>query len=198
MPSGVYVRVKPAYIRTEASKQKNRIAHLGKKHSRETCLKIGLGHRGIIFSEERCTKISNAKLGKKLKPLTMEWRRNIGLGNKGKIRSEEFKRKVGEMHRGPKCNFWQGGIGSAPYPLGWTRTHKEQIRQRDHYKCQLCGCSESECTTKLAVHHIDYIKENIDPDNLISLCTACHGKTNSNREYWKSILKVGGKIENLP
>ena len=25
-----------------------------------------------------------------------------------------------------------------PYPLGWTKTFKEQIRYRDRYKCQNC------------------------------------------------------------
>jgi len=76
-----------------------------------------------------------------------------------------------------------------PYPLGWTNTFKEQIRFRDNYKCQLCGCHEVENCRKLDVHHIDYNKENLKEDNLISLCQKCHGKTNFNREYWFKILK---------
>ena len=35
---------------------------------------------------------------------------------------------------------WQGGKSFEPYPLGWNKTYKEQIRYRDTYKCQLCGC----------------------------------------------------------
>jgi len=80
---------------------------------------------------------------------------------------------------------WIDGKSFNPYPLGWNKTYKEQIRYRDRYKCQLCDTPEVECTQKLHVHHKDYDKNNIRPDNLISLCKSCHSKTNFNREYWK-------------
>lgn len=70
------------------------------------------------------------------------------------------------------------------YPLGWTKTYKEQIRYRDGYKCQICDKPEIENCNKLDVHHIDYNKNNIKPNNLISLCDSCHMKTNANRDYW--------------
>lgn len=82
---------------------------------------------------------------------------------------------------------WLGGVSFAPYPLGWTKTFKEQIRFRDGYKCQLCGCSELENGRRLDVHHIDYDKDNLAPDNLTSLCKSCHMKTNTGaikRFYW--------------
>ena len=79
---------------------------------------------------------------------------------------------------------WKGGVSFEPYPLGWDKTHREQIRYRDKYTCQLCGIPEVECIRKLHVHHIDYNKKNIIPENLISLCNACHSKTNHNRDYW--------------
>jgi hypothetical protein len=41
----------------------------------------------------------------------------------------------------------------------------------------------------LDIHHIDYDKNNLQENNLISLCQKCHGKTNFNREYWFKILK---------
>lgn len=85
---------------------------------------------------------------------------------------------------------WLGGKSFEPYPLGWTKTFKEQIRYRDGYKCQLCGCSEVECKRKLSVHHIDYNKSNLDINNLIALCNSCHCKTNNkNREYWRDLFK---------
>ncbi len=71
------------------------------------------------------------------------------------------------------------------YPVGWNKTHKEQIRYRDQYKCQLCFVPEIECKTRLPIHHIDYNKLNILPENLVSLCNSCHAKTNFNRDYWK-------------
>jgi len=71
------------------------------------------------------------------------------------------------------------------YPLGWNNTFKEQIRFRDKYKCRLCGKPEIENNRKLDVHHKDYNKNNLNPNNLISLCKSCHMKTNWNRGYWE-------------
>ena len=38
---------------------------------------------------------------------------------------------------------------------------------------------------KLNVHHIDYNKKNSIAQNLITLCSLCHGKTNSNRDWYQ-------------
>ncbi len=90
---------------------------------------------------------------------------------------------------GEKNSNWHGGKSFEPYPLGWNKTYKEQIRFRDKYKCQICGCPEVECNRKLCVHHIDYNKKNIKSNNLISLCLECHIKTNYNRKYWEKIFQ---------
>ena len=86
---------------------------------------------------------------------------------------------------GSNAPLWRGGISFEPYPLGWNRTFKEQIRYRDGYKCRLCGIPEIECNTKLHIHHIDYDKKNVNYQNLISLCFKCHPKTNTDRNYWE-------------
>jgi len=80
---------------------------------------------------------------------------------------------------------WKGGYTFKSYPLGWNKTFKEQIRYRDNYKCQECGCHEIECSRKLHVHHIDYNKKNIKLENLISLCHPCHAKTTATKESKK-------------
>ncbi len=92
-------------------------------------------------------------------------------------------------HSGERNHNWQNGKSFEPYPLGWTKTFKEQIRYRDGYKCQVCGVPETECRTRLHVHHIDYNKENLFLSNLISLCSSCHSKTNFRREYWEQYFK---------
>lgn len=79
---------------------------------------------------------------------------------------------------------WLGG-GKEKYPFGWDEFFREQVRNRDNFKCQLCGKPEIENMRKLNVHHIDYDKNNIKMNNLISLCVGCHAKTNYNREHWK-------------
>jgi predicted DNA-binding protein YlxM (UPF0122 family) len=110
----------------------------------------------------------------------------------------------GERHRGENSTYWHGGKSFEPYGLSFTKFLREEIRQRDNYTCQMCGAKQN--GIKLAVHHIDYNKNNNNPKNLISLCTAkkgkhinntsCHAKTNGNRDYWTqyftSLLKSQG------
>lgn len=69
---------------------------------------------------------------------------------------------------------WRGGRSFWPYPADWTKTLKEAIRQRDGYKCRNCGCPQEESLKKLSIHHIDYNKQNCNPENLITLCNSCH------------------------
>ncbi len=142
---------------------------------------IGLGHKGITFSEERRRKISEALKGNK-----------NGLGYKfppeDKERRRELNRKLGlkpPILKGSESPGWRGGISKLPYSQDWTDTLKEAVRQRDNYKCQECGCPQEECIRKLHVHHIDYDKKNCSLSNLITLCEKCHIKTNHNREFWK-------------
>jgi len=80
---------------------------------------------------------------------------------------------------------WRGGIGKLPYPFDFNKELKEFIRKRDNYKCRLCKVPEIECNTKLSIHHIDYIKNNLSEVNLISLCKSCNTKVNYNRKYWR-------------
>ncbi len=57
-----------------------------------------------------------------------------------------------------------------------------QARQRDGFRCRLCGVSEEELGRQLDVHHqIPYssFKSNLEAnklENLISVCPACHPK----------------------
>ena len=111
-------------------------------------------------------------------PVTKTAKRALrGSRRKEKINKTSFK--PGLLH---PCR--NGGISFEPYPLGWTKTYREQIRFRDDYKCQLCGCSEIENIRKLCIHHKDYDKNNINSENLIALCMSCHSKTNFNKVSW--------------
>lgn len=96
------------------------------------------------------------------------------LDNRSKICRKCF---VGENH----CQ-WRGGKSFEPYTTDWTKTLKRSIRERDKYTCWVCDKLQTE--EVFCVHHIDYNKENCNPDNLITLCRSCHIKTNHNREYW--------------
>ena len=144
----------------------------GKHHSKEVKRKIGKSNKGKIRSREARQKYSKANLGKHL--------------------SKETRRKMSEANRGSKSYLWKGGISFEPYSIDWTNDLREAIRKRDNYTCQLCGIHQDELggwSKKLDIHHIDYQKDNLNPDNLITLCRDCHCKTNFNRNYWTEYFK---------
>lgn len=95
--------------------------------------------------------------------------------------------KGGQFKNGKEHPLWKGGISKKPYPFGWTKMLKESIRQRDNYKCQICGTPEIECLKKLHIHHIDKDKNNLNPENLITLCIKCHTKITWNKIWLKNI-----------
>ena len=84
---------------------------------------------------------------------------------------------------------WRGGVSKEPYPFNFNEELKELIRKRDNYKCQICGCPQEECLKKLCVHHIDYDKNNLNPQNLITLCASHNTKANFNRWRWTKLFE---------
>jgi len=92
------------------------------------------------------------------------------------------------FYNGKSSSGYIHGDGNTPYSLKFNNKLKEQIRKRDDYRCQNkdCKCTQKQNGRKLDVHHIDYNKENLHPNNLISLCKSCHVRTNGNRDYWYS------------
>lgn len=76
---------------------------------------------------------------------------------------------------------WKGGVSLNQYPIIFNKILKQKIKERDEYKCVICNKIFKK---SLAVHHIDYNKQNNNPKNLISLCCSCHSKTNFNRKSW--------------
>jgi len=83
---------------------------------------------------------------------------------------------------------YKHGMGNEPYPLDFNYKLKIIIRKRDNYTCQNCDMTEEEHLIArgrvLDIHHIDYNKENIKENNLITTCQKCNLKANSNRDYW--------------
>ncbi len=85
---------------------------------------------------------------------------------------------------------WQGGKSFEEYGAEFDNSLKEQIRFRDKYQCQMCGCSQLENGRQLDCHHIDYDKKNNSVDNLIALCHKCHCKTTQgDRNKWQLFFK---------
>ena len=144
------------------------------------------GHSNLMLKQSKETreKISNNNskywLGKNR---SEETKRKISLGNKDKVVSEDARLKMSIAKKGTKVgkhnSNWRGGTSREPYSVDWTDDLKRAIRKRDRYTCQICGVEPA-----VFVHHIDYDKKNCNLDNLITLCSSCHSKTNFNRNKW--------------
>jgi len=167
MPTGVFVRTKE-YRDNMAKKmsgntngfQKGKVSSWkGKHHSLKSKQKLSKALKG------------DKRLGHKTKLLWQnpEYRKHMEEAHKG-------------CNKGSKSHLWRGGIERV-YSIDWTQSLRRSIRERDRYICQLC--SEQQGEEAFSVHHIDYDKENCNPNNLITLCRSCHTKTNSKRKYWK-------------
>lgn len=100
----------------------------------------------------------------------------------------EYRNKLSEANLGEKSYNWRGGISFLPYPIEFNSKLKRNIRKRDNYTCQRCEMTEEEHKDKwhraLAINHIDYNKNNCNPNNLITLCNPCNAKVNTTRDYW--------------
>lgn len=186
---------------SEESKEKNRLAHLGKP----------AWNKGLtgIYSEETLQKIKDARskqVMKKGRKHTDESKEKTRVAHFGKVQTEESNKRrslsligksksmthrinIGLAKKGERNPGWNGGSSFLPYSQDWTDDLRDAVRKRDKYRCRLCNRSQDEFKTKLDVHHIDYDKENCDPNNLITLCKSCHIKTNRNREKWEIYFK---------
>jgi hypothetical protein len=83
---------------------------------------------------------------------------------------------------GSNNNAWKGGIACEPYCYEWSfRGFKDLIKERDGNKCLNLDCWGT--SERLSVHHIDYNKKNCSQSNLITLCTSCNARANTNRKW---------------
>ena len=187
--------------RSEATKEKIRTGHLGTHPSEATRRKWSKTRRGKNNSmygvhryREENPNWQGGKLvqcnqcGKEIWKIPYELKHFKFHFCSRKCRGKFFKEKG--ILAGANNSNWKDGISFLPYSSDWTKTLKDSIKQRDNYTCQLCGG-----TTRLAVHHIDYDKQNCDPKNLITLCNKCNSRANFKRAFWTiyfMTLRMGG------
>lgn len=173
-------------------------SNIGKKLSEETKNKLRQSMKEQYKSGKRkitIPKLSGKQHGMYGKTHTPEVRKKLSESLTGRKLTKEHKINIGLGQEGEKGSNWQGGKSFEPYSPKFNNTLKEQIRRRDHYRCQECFRHQSELRTKtnklrkLSIHHIDYDKKNNNPNNLISLCITCHAQTNFNRDNWVDYYK---------
>ena len=152
-------------------------SNFGKKAKPETIEKMRIASTGVVKSKETIAKFSatykrNGKTKGDLNPSRRpENALKISLALKGLM--------PGEFNPN-----WKGGVSRLPYPFNFDEMLKEKIRARDNYSCQLCGISENKRRVKLPVHHVDYDKNNLLDNNLVTLCIKHNGTCNGNRSFW--------------
>lgn len=205
-------------VLSEETKRKIGLKSKGRIFTEETRRKMSEASKGRVHSEESRRKISQRQLGRKL---TEEWKKKIGDSCRGEKNTrwkerktitciacgEKFKALLSKNRKycskncqdrylvGEKSPNWYGGVSFEPYGLDFNNKLKKAVRERDGC-CMLCNISFYDLKLlkrTIQVHHIDYIKTNNFPQNLITLCVTCHGKTGCNRIHWKiffqSLLK---------
>jgi len=72
------------------------------------------------------------------------------------------------------------------YDEGFDKKFKRKIKERDGYKCLLCGKED-----KLCIHHITYNKRITNMDECVALCCGCNSRVNKKdqRGYWQEYFK---------
>ena len=187
---------KGIFKHTEKTKEKIRIAKKNKKRLpfsdewRERMRK-SLVMRYIKHPELKkqiAEKLKGNTHGFKKGQKRIEGAYSFPKGNKvrlGMKLTEEHKKKIGRKKE--KHHNWKGGKSFEPYSLDWTETLRRSIRKRDNYICQLCDKQQGDIAHD--IHHIDYNKQNCNPNNLITLCHSCNARVNYKREYWTNFFQ---------
>lgn len=168
----------------------------GRHHSEEQKIAMSLIHKGKPLTEEHKRHLKENHASKKPNFVPPMLGKHLSEEAKEKVRKKMLGRpvtwgaKISAATKGKKGMpgnknpNWKGGGSYEPYGQEFDDKLREQIRKRDQNRCQECFRHQSELKRKLAIHHIDFNKKNNNPDNLISLCDACHAQTFYDRDDW--------------
>ena len=144
-------------------------------------------HRNVQFCSKKCYgEFLKGKYPKGIKK--DDWKKSV----KTNISNGTYKNNSLRMMRNGNPN-WRGGKSRRGYLFEFNNILKEKIIKRDCSRCQECGKLQELNKRRLDIHHIDYNKNNNGEENLISLCSSCHTKTNFNRKDWIKYFLGRGK-----
>jgi len=96
-----------------------------------------------------------------------------------------------ENYQGKDNPAWRGGAKQDPYCNIWKDPDfKSDILERDGNKCLGPDCRKNCDHLPLFRHHIDGVKENCHPWNLITVCVSCNtraeGSKEKSRDEWQA------------
>jgi hypothetical protein len=177
----------------QVTKKKNKYINyhqsIGRKHSKETCIKMSEIKKGHKQSDEHRVKRSLSMMGKnkgrKLPPISEETRLKISEAGKGRILSEETKAKISKSHIGIrpseetllKLSIIRLKKEPREYCFAWyDEEYKDDCRKP---ACEMCNLTTEESIRKwsqrLCTHHLNG-KKDCAPDDIQTLCRSCHAK----------------------
>ena len=140
-----------------------------------------LGRRHSIESK---IKMSNSKKGK------VPWNKGLTKEIDSRIKGPKQDRSGVNNPCYGRCGelnpAWNNG-SSLKYeycPLWRDKEYKESIKERDGHRCLNPCCDKK--SLEINIHHINYIKKDCRPKNLITLCKTCNLKANTNRDWHQS------------
>jgi len=174
---GTYIRTDETRKKmSESAKRRGAKWMIGRKFSEETKAKLSTSHKGKTWSEDTKRRWIESRTGKSTALKDKPWSENR---RKAQLL---VKRKPQKSHSRKKPIIKNG----KEYPSNWHEIRKE-IYGRDNWTCQECGikCHGNNGKNKIQCHHIDYNTLNCSSDNLITLCSSCHAKTNFSKEDWQ-------------
>lgn len=162
------------------------------------------GKKGlVIVSDETRKKLSIARKGRKMGPMSEATKYKISESKKGTKMSDEAKRKMGEARRGEKNWRWiadrtklavlKNGEEYRNSPAN--REWGQQVKNRDGWKCQI---SNDDCSGKVVAHHIlpwsKFPELRYEVKNGITLCHFHHPRKRNDEirlaPYFQELVKV--------
>lgn len=139
-------------------------------------------NKGLTKETDERIKKSSIKNGETTRKQYASGKRKSARGFFGKTHTKSWVNTLRKRFSGSNNPQWKGGISFEPYTPQFNIKLKRLIRDRDGHKCKVC------CKLGNTVHHINYNKKDCRPENLITLCSSCHGKTNNNRKKWEEFF----------
>lgn len=189
---------------SEETRQKIGKAHLGNIQPKEVREKISKTR----IKEKVAVLKRNPFYGKKHSEKSKQKMKENTLGQEsimkdktfeefyGNERSQTLRKKISKtrierkLSKGKNSPMWKGGISFKPYTSEFNGRLKKFIRERDNNICQFCGKTKKENNEELSVNHINYIKKDCRPRNLITLCRSDNAKVNYKREKWQFLFET--------
>lgn len=154
-------------------------SNTGKKRTEAQIKKLSDSHKGLSVGQK--SPMYGKKQTEETKQKIREKRELQVSPMKGRKHSKESRQKIAKAFTLENHWNWQGGKSFEEYSQEFYDI-RYFILKRDNHICQNQNCEHK--TNNLDCHHIDYNKQNNNPNNLITLCDSCHAKTNYNRQYW--------------